>query len=101
MSYNFSSSSSINFENVFNNPFIKTKINVDEKKVKFYVFKIIFCFKKAPLEYIPSNYVQMIDEMIGCRTRPWKTFEPIKLKQVCLIVCIFKFCFLKKSYNKN
>uniref|UniRef100_A0A0N5AJ87 Mitochondrial import inner membrane translocase subunit TIM22 n=1 Tax=Syphacia muris TaxID=451379 RepID=A0A0N5AJ87_9BILA len=49
----------VSFEELFGNPFIEKK----PRKVK----------EEKPFVYKPSPYCQMMDEMIGKRTRPWNT----------------------------
>ncbi|KAI6227647.1 Mitochondrial import inner membrane translocase subunit TIM22 [Aphelenchoides fujianensis] len=50
---------SSDFSKVFGNPFVDQREN--EEKAK----------PTVPFEYKPSHYVQLVDEMIGSRTRPW------------------------------
>ncbi|KAI1728613.1 tim17/Tim22/Tim23/Pmp24 family domain-containing protein [Ditylenchus destructor] len=58
-------SSSVSFEGIFGNPFIK-------KKEKPVVIE-----EKEPFVYTPSAYARLIDEMIGSKTRPWKNDRDI------------------------
>lgn len=63
----------LKFKNPFGNPFQVENTEAKEEKVDEF-------------SYVPSAYCQLMDEMIGIRTRPWNANRsPVKLLQVDLL----------------